>query len=741
MDFALTNEQRMILATVREFVTRELLPLEPEAQRAERQGRSFPEPADVRRLEQKAKTAGLWGLLTPEEYGGANLGMLMTALISAETSKALIPFTYGGYADNILYECNAEQKQRYLLPTIEGDRSSCFALTEPDTGSDATNIQMPAVREGSDWILNGRKVFITNGLEADFAIVFAVTDKSKGHQGGVTAFLVDRAMGWSSQPIQTMGAWRPAEISFDGVRVPEENVLGEVGKGFQLAMSWIGQGRIIIPARAIGQAQRLLEMALDYSRQRIAFGRPIAEYQAIQWMLADSAVEIEQVKWLVLNGATALGNKPALIDGPTGRTLSYADLARSVRRAAANLARRGFRKGDVFAIYSPNVLEYAVALHAVATLGGIASTANPLSTPRELALQLNDAQAKYLVTIPELLDHALEAARQTSVKEIFVFGEAAGASPFADLLQGSHAVPAVAIDPRTDLVALPYSSGTTGLPKGVMLTHRNLVANILQTSAVIQAPEGERSIAVLPFYHIYGFTVLLNISLYQGVTIVTMPRFDLELFLKLLQDYGITRANVVPPIVLALAKHPLVARYDLHALQSINSGAAPLDASVEQACGDRLKCFVAQGYGLTETSPVVSTTPVDPARRRGGSAGLLIPNTECKVMDPASGAELGPGELGEGWIRGPQVMTGYLKQPEATAAMLDEDGWLRTGDIGSVDIDGYLHVVDRLKELIKYKGYQVAPAELEGLLLTHPAVADAAVIPCPDPEAGEVPKT
>ena len=227
----------------------------------------------------------------------------MTALISAETSKALIPFTYGGYADNILYECNAEQKQRYLLPTIEGDRSSCFALTEPDTGSDATNIQMPAVREGSDWILNGRKVFITNGLQADFAIVFAVTDKSKGHQGGVTAFLVDRAMGWSSQPIQTMGAWRPAEISFDGVRVPGQNVLGEVGKGFQLAMTWIGQGRIIIPARALGQAQRLLEMALDYSRQRIAFGRPIAEYQAIQWMLADSAVEIEQVKWLVLHAA------------------------------------------------------------------------------------------------------------------------------------------------------------------------------------------------------------------------------------------------------------------------------------------------------------------------------------------------------------------------------------------------------------------------------------------------------
>src|SRR2546425_9248772 len=303
MEFGLTDEQRMILSTVREFVTKELLPLEAGAQRAELDGRAFPEPGDIRRLQQRAKTAGLWGLLTPEEYGGANLGLLMTALISMETSKALIPFAYGGYADNILYVANAEQRQRYLVPTIEGDRTSCFALTEPDTGSDATNIQMPAVRDRSCWVLNGRKVFITNGLEADFAIVFAVTDKAKGHQGGVTAFLVDRAMGWSSQPIQTMGAWRPAEISFDEVRVPQENVLGDVGKGFQLAMAWIGQGRIIIPARAVGQAQRLLEMALDYSRQRIAFGRPIADYQAIQWMLADSAVEIEQVKWLVLHAA------------------------------------------------------------------------------------------------------------------------------------------------------------------------------------------------------------------------------------------------------------------------------------------------------------------------------------------------------------------------------------------------------------------------------------------------------
>ncbi|TMD07406.1 MAG: 4-coumarate--CoA ligase family protein [Chloroflexi bacterium] len=441
----------------------------------------------------------------------------------------------------------------------------------------------------------------------------------------------------------------------------------------------------------------------------------------------------------VVGRSATYGDKPALIDGPSGRTLSYADLARAVQRMAVGLARRGFHKGDVLAVYSPNLPEYAVVLHGVATLGGIATTVNPLYTSRELAEQLADARASFLITVPPLLERALEATRESPVKEVFVFGEAPGATPFASLLEAGGTPPSTAIDAKADVVVLPYSSGTTGLPKGVMLTHRNLVANICQTEAVFPA-EAERVIAVLPFYHIYGLTVLLNISLHRGDTIVTMPRFDLEQFLGLMQDHAITRAYLVPPIVLALAKHPVVSRYDLRSLVSINSGAAPLDGSVEQACADRLGCFVAQGYGLTETSPVVSTTPVDPARRRPGSAGLLIPNTECKVVDPGSGAELGANQQGEVWVRGPQVMTGYLNQPAATAAMLGPDGWLHTGDIGSVDQDGYLFIVDRLKELIKYKGFQVAPAELEGLLLKHPAVADAAVIPCPDADAGEVPK-
>jgi acyl-CoA synthetase (AMP-forming)/AMP-acid ligase II len=441
----------------------------------------------------------------------------------------------------------------------------------------------------------------------------------------------------------------------------------------------------------------------------------------------------------VMGRAAGYGDRPALIDGPTGRTLTYAALAGLVRRIAAGLTARGFGKGDVLAIYSPNLPEYAAVLHAVAMVGGITTTVNPLYTAHELRNQLSDAGASLLVTVPPLLEKAQQATRESPVKEVFVFGEAPGASSFASLLQSGERVPDVSIDPSQDVVVLPYSSGTTGLPKGVMLTHRNLVANIIQSESVFP-DQVEHVIACLPFYHIYGLTVLLNISLHRGDTIVTMPRFDFEQFLQLMQQHAITRAYLVPPIVLALAKHPLVAKFDLKGLRSINSGAAPLGENLEQACGERLNCFVAQGYGLTETSPVISTTPLDDSLHRFGSAGLLIPNTECKVVDPASGSELEANQQGEVWVRGPQIMKGYLNQPEATAAMLGSDGWLHTGDIGLVDADGYLYIVDRVKELIKYKGFQVAPAELEAILFSHPQVSDCAVIGLPDEEAGEVPK-
>jgi acyl-CoA synthetase (AMP-forming)/AMP-acid ligase II len=441
----------------------------------------------------------------------------------------------------------------------------------------------------------------------------------------------------------------------------------------------------------------------------------------------------------VFAGASSRSDKPALIDGPSGRTLTYSQLAGAVRLAAAGLQGRGYGKGDVIAIYSPNIPEYVIAFHAVSLMGGIATTVNPLYTVDELATQLADAGARALVTIPLFIDRAREAARWVGLREIFVFGEAEGAVPVAALLQPSSPLQEVSIDPRQDVVALPYSSGTTGLPKGVMLTHFNMVANIRQTERYLPSGADETLLAVLPFYHSYGLTVLMNILLYLGQTLVTIPRFELEPFLETLVRYRITRAHLVPPIVLALAKHPMVSRYEL-SLKSITSGAAPMDARLAQACADRLHCMVAQGYGLTETSPVVSSPSLDPAEVRPGSVGQLIPNTEGRIVDVAGGDDPGSGQDGEVWVRGPQVMKGYWKRPQETADTIDADGWLHTGDIGHFDADGYLYIVDRAKELIKYKGHQVAPAELEALLLTHPAVADAAVIPVPDEVAGELPK-
>jgi acyl-CoA synthetase (AMP-forming)/AMP-acid ligase II len=422
-----------------------------------------------------------------------------------------------------------------------------------------------------------------------------------------------------------------------------------------------------------------------------------------------------------------------LIDAPTGRTISYAQLLESVRAVAAGLAARGFGKGDVFAHYAPNLPEYAVAFHAVATVGGVNTTANPLLTAEELTRQLRDCGARLLVTVPDQLQKATEAAQAAGVQEIFVYGEADGATPFASLLHAVGEPPEVAVEPAEDVVALPYSSGTTGLPKGVMLTHRNLVANICQFTGLFHTSESDRSIAVLPFFHIYGLVVIMNVVLQRGATIVTMPRYELGEFLRVIQDYRITRAAVVPPIVLALAKHPLVDQFDLSSLEFVGSGAAPLSAELETACGKRLGCRMQQGYGLTETSPVTHTVPED-------LAGPAIPNTECRIVDVVNGEDVPDGERGELLIRGPQVMKGYLNNPEATAQAIDPDGWLHTGDVATVDEHGSVRIVDRIKELIKYKGSQIAPAELEALLLTHPAIADAAVIGIPDEQGGEVPK-
>lgn len=437
------------------------------------------------------------------------------------------------------------------------------------------------------------------------------------------------------------------------------------------------------------------------------------------------------------------GDKAALIDASSGRTITFNQLAGAIKLVAASLHQKGFKKGDVFAIYSPNVPEYTIAFHAVSILGGIVTTANPLYTAGELAHQLNDANAKYLLTIPMFLDKAKEAANNANIEEIFVFGEAEGATSFATLLQSDGQLPEVDLDPKKDLIVLPYSSGTTGLPKGVMLTHHNLVANICQVDGMTDAKltnENDVVLGVLPFFHIYGMVVIMNMSLSVGATVVTLPRFDPQEFLGAIQKYKVTRTNLVPPILVFLGKHPIVDQYDLSSLHELSSGAAPLGDDLASAVSNRLSCRVTQGYGMTETSPVATANPLPDDNPQPASCGKVLPNMAIKIADLTTLEALGPNEQGEVWMRGPNIMAGYLNQPDATAATLTKDGWLRSGDIGYMDENGYLFVVDRLKELIKYKGFQVAPAELEGLLLGHDAVADVAVIPSPDEEAGEVPK-
>src|SRR6266536_529642 len=441
----------------------------------------------------------------------------------------------------------------------------------------------------------------------------------------------------------------------------------------------------------------------------------------------------------VLGRAPDFGEKPALIDGPSGRTISYAQLTETIPRLAAGLASHGLSKGDVLAIYSTNSPEFALAFHAVAKLGGVVTMVPPLFTDDEISAQLKNADTKYLLTIPSLLDKARAVASGAGIREIFVIGDNERATSVASLLDVDGSVPVVKIDPNDDLAALPYSSGTTGFPKGVMLTHHNLVAMLCQLRAIDALTENDTMVCVVPMYHLYGLQVVVNLALHQGATVVTLPRFDLNQFLSALQQYNVTVAPLVPPIVLALSRAAEVDNYDLSKLRLIHCGAAPLPHNIAHRCKQRLGCDIRYGYGLTEVSPL-SHASMPPRTDKPGSVGYCLPNPHCRILDYTTGMELGPNQEGEICLRGPQVMKGYLGNPKATVKMIPGDGWLHTGDIGYADEEGRLYVVDRLKELIKYKGRQVAPAELESVLLSHPAIADAGVIPSPDEEAGEVPK-
>ncbi|MFF7895313.1 4-coumarate--CoA ligase family protein [Streptomyces sp. NPDC007907] len=444
----------------------------------------------------------------------------------------------------------------------------------------------------------------------------------------------------------------------------------------------------------------------------------------------------------VLARAAEFGDIPALIDGTDGTTLTYEQVDRFHRRVAAALAEAGVRKGDVLALHSPNTVAFPTAFYAATRAGATVTTVHPLATADEFAKQLRDSAARWIVTVSPLLNTARRAAELAGgVREIFVCDSATGHRSLIDMLACTAPEPQVAIDPAEDVAALPYSSGTTGIPKGVMLTHRQIATNLAQLHPAVPAGPGDRVLAVLPFFHIYGLTALMNAPLRQGATVVVLSRFDLQQFLAAVQNHRITALYVAPPIVLALAKHPAVAQYDLSSLKYIISAAAPLDARLAAACSQRLGLPLGQAYGMTELSPGTHVVPLDAmGDAPPGTVGKLVAGTEMRIVsldDPDK--DLPSGESGEILIRGPQIMKGYLGRPDATAAMIDPDGWLHTGDVGHVDDVGWLFVVDRVKELIKYKGFQVAPAELEALLLTHPGIADAAVIGRYDADGNEVP--
>jgi acyl-CoA synthetase (AMP-forming)/AMP-acid ligase II len=431
----------------------------------------------------------------------------------------------------------------------------------------------------------------------------------------------------------------------------------------------------------------------------------------------------------------------AFVDGASGTSVTFGELKHMVLRVAAALAERGIGAGDVVGIFAPNSPYWAAVFHGILRANAVVTSVNSLYTGAELASQLVDSSARMLVTVSPFLDRATAAAREAGLgaDAIIVLDGADGFTSLRDLLAGTGEPPAHTAGPG-DTAVLPYSSGTTGQGKGVILTHRNLVANLCQVQPVFQIDSEARILAVLPFFHIYGMTVMMNNGLYRRATVVTMPRFDLAEFLRVISQHRVDVVYIAPPIAVALAKHPIVDDYDLSCVDNVLSGAAPLDAELGHAVEKRIGCQVRQGYGMTELSPVSHAIPRDAPDMDLNSVGVAVPNTECKLVDPETGEEVGPGARGELWVKGPNVMSGYLNNPEATAATLDEQGYLHTGDVAEVTEQGVFTIVDRVKELIKYKGYQVPPAELEALLLTHDGVADAAVIGIRDGDGEEVPK-
>jgi long-chain acyl-CoA synthetase len=428
--------------------------------------------------------------------------------------------------------------------------------------------------------------------------------------------------------------------------------------------------------------------------------------------------------------------------------LTYREVVSMVNSFANGLRNLGIEKGDRICLFTPNRPEYPVALNAISTLGAVATPMNPSYKEREIVYQLADSEAKAIIvyrTLVPLLQSVLQLNTFPHLKHIIITGidthvpeDLPGAVSFTQLIRESSPRRPDPVEINVDdLFALPYSSGTTGLPKGVMLSHRNLVSNLYQFITASGINSNDVTIIFLPMYHIYG-VLLTGTFIAAGATQILLERFDPVTVLDLCERYGVTWFFAVPPVILALTNTPDLSK--MKTVQYLMNAAAPLPPELGRKMYERLGIPIVQGYGLTESSPDTHFSPTAPELMRIESAGLLVHNTQQKIMDIETGTqELQQGEDGEVVVSGPQVMLGYWKAPEETARVL-RDGWLYTGDIGHLDADGFLYIVDRKKEMIKYKAFSIAPAELEGLLLEHTAVQDAAVIGIPNDEAGEVPK-
>jgi len=427
-------------------------------------------------------------------------------------------------------------------------------------------------------------------------------------------------------------------------------------------------------------------------------------------------------------------------------SVTFRELEALTNRFARALSRLGIRKGDRVCLLTTNCPEYVIAFYAIARIGAIVSPMNPSYREREIEYQLGDTEAVAVVVHSDLVPLvAAVRARTPGLKHVIAIGpgepQGAGVRRFAELIAAEPAMaPPSAGVGDDDLLALPYSSGTTGLPKGVMLTHRNLVANNIQFVAAIRLRESDRLMIFLPFYHIYG-AMLMGGAVHVGATSVLMERFEPVECLRLVERHRITHFFVVPPVMLMLSNWPELGKYDISSLRCTMVGAAPVAPELARRFRQLTGVPVIQGYGMTEASPLTHLNPMhDDSLNVVDSAGLLAHDTEQKVVDVETGQRvLGPGEVGEICIRGPQIMQGYWRAPDATAAAI-RDGWYYSGDIGYVDEHGYAFIQDRKKEMIKFKGLGIAPAEIEALLLEHPGIADAAVIGKPHPEAGEIPK-